>query len=167
MDATSQSQGDLDQRYIGFRAGEDFFALDIFKVSEIIRYLEPVPVPHAPRFITGVIDLRGTVIPIMDYRARLDLPVTMDKQTKILILKVGANPLGLIIDNVDEVFTCEKGEHLDAPQYMQTRREKFFDAVIKHKEHLYFLLNVEQMLSEEELDLLAGSRLNMDPAHDG
>ena len=139
--AMHAATGSAERRYIGFSAGDDHFALDIFRAAEIIRHQEPVPVPQAPEFIKGVIDLRGTVIPIMDFRARLGLPTEVDRRTKILIVLLETARIGLVIDAVDEVFAANAEQHLAVPEYMQKTDTTMIAAVIRHKDRLYFVVD--------------------------
>ena len=87
-----------------FRIGTEMYALDILRIKEIIRPQRLTPVPKAPAFIEGVINLRGVVIPVIDLRKRFDQPNTdSDRKTRVIICSLAGKILGLMVDEVAEV----------------------------------------------------------------
>ncbi len=96
--------GDLMQLVTFQLVGEEF-GVPILDVREIIRMTEITPVPQAPAFVEGVINLRGQIIPIVDLRKRFGMePKEIDEQTRIVVVELGATILGLIVDSVQEVL---------------------------------------------------------------
>ena len=90
---------------VSFQLGHEVFAIDILGVQEIIRLAEITPVPNAPHYVEGVVNLRGKVIPIINLRARFGLPATEPtKETRIVVVEVAHVILGFIVDSVEEVL---------------------------------------------------------------
>jgi purine-binding chemotaxis protein CheW len=110
-----------------FRVGGEDYAIDIMRVREIINPLPVTPVPRAPSFVEGVIRLRGDVIPVVDVRRRLGLPVSPPtRKTKILIVHVAGRRLGLVVDEVTEVLRIPRAEIRPSPGLVEGGGARFF-----------------------------------------
>jgi len=138
-----------------FRVGGEDYALDIMRLREIITPLPVTPVPRAPAFVEGVIRLRGDVIPVLDLRRRLGLPVTSPtRKTKVLIVLVAGRRLGLVVDEVTEVLRIPRAEIRPAPGLVEGGGPRFFLGVCggessggrKGTTRLRLLLNVKALL---------------------
>ncbi len=137
-----------------FRVGGEDYAIDIMRLREIITPLPVTPVPRAPSFVEGVIRLRGDVIPILDVRRRLGLPVTPPtRKTKVLIVHVAGRRLGLIVDEVTEVLRLPRAEIRPAPGLVEGGGPRFFLGVCggegggrRGASRLRLLLNVKALL---------------------
>lgn len=91
--------------FIAFRIGEQEFCIDIMSVREIRGWSAATPLPHAPPYIRGVINLRGSVLPIVDLAERLNLPQAADSQRRVIIVvQAGARIIGLVVDGVSEIL---------------------------------------------------------------
>jgi len=103
------------------RVGDGYYALDIMCIREIIRPVSITPVPKSPPFIDGIINLRKTVIPVVDLRRRFDLPVTeQDRLQRMIICAVEGRMIGLIVNEVTEVRTYNREEIRPAAFCMQS-----------------------------------------------
>lgn len=137
-----------------FRVGGEDYAIDIMRVREIIPPLPVTPVPRAPPFVEGVIRLRGDVIPVLDVRRRLGLPVTPPtRKTKVLIVNVARRRLGLVVDEVTEVVRIPRVEIRPAPALVEGGGARFFLGVCggeggarRGPGRLRLLLNVRALL---------------------
>jgi len=110
-----------------FRVGGEDYAIDIMRVREIIPPLPVTPVPRAPSFVEGVIRLRGDVLPVVDVRRRLGLPVTPPtRRTKVLIVNVARRQIGLVVDEVTEVVRVPRSEIRPAPTLVEGGGPRFF-----------------------------------------
>ena len=104
LDETGEGSENILQ-LVSFHVGDEEFAIDILGVQEILRMVELTPVPNAPYFVQGVINLRGKVIPIIDLRARFGLPAAEHtKETRIIVVELSNVVLGFIVDMVEEVL---------------------------------------------------------------
>lgn len=138
-----------------FRVGSELYALDIMRIKEIIRPQKLTPVPKAPTFIEGVINLRGVVIPVVDLRKRFDQPVDpQNRGARILICTLSGKVIGLIADEVSEVRRYTRQDVQPAPQFLKGKGAEYFLGVCRRGDELVMLIDLEKILtSEEKIDL--------------
>jgi purine-binding chemotaxis protein CheW len=131
------------------------YALDILRIKEIIRPQRLTPVPKAPSFIEGVINLRGVVIPVVDLRKRFDQPTLgSDRKTRIIICALSGKIIGLMVDEVAEVRRYSRQELQPAPKFLKGKGAEFFLGVCRRDDDLVMLLDLEKILSsDEQIDL--------------
>lgn len=135
-----------------FRVGTSFYAIDILRIKEIIRPQKLTPVPNAPPFIEGVINLRGAVIPIVDLRKRFSLPVTIgERSTRMIICTVSHRLVGLVVDEVVEVRLYRRDELQPAPTLVKGEKADFFLGVGRRGEDLLMILDLERILLTSEM----------------
>ncbi len=137
------------QQLVVFSLGSEEYALPIASVHEIIRYTEPRSVVSEAAWIRGVIGLRGKIIPIYDLAARLGLMVESDAG-KIVIVETGAEQVGVMVDDVEEVLTVSADQLEDVP----AANMESIDAVAKIGDRLVIHLNTEGQFSPTD-DLAA------------
>jgi len=151
-----------------FRVGEEMYALDIMRIKEIIRPQKLTPVPKAPAFVEGVINLRGAVIPVVDLRKRFDQPIHPDNRaTRILICTLSGKMVGLIADEVTEVRRYTRREVQPAPQFLKGKGAAYFLGVCRRGEELVMLIDLEKILTTDEkinLEKVDSFSANMQPA---
>jgi len=143
---------------VGFYIGADEYAIDIAYVREIGGMMEISKVPKAPKFVEGVINLRGKIIPIIDLRKRFDVQSSVGIQhSKILIVELEKQLLGMIVDNVSEVFRLS-GDQLEEspPLFSANIDSQYVQAVGKLDKRIIILLDVNRLLTFEETKQLAG-----------
>lgn len=135
-----------------FRLGPEMYALDIMRIKEIIRPQKLTSVPKAPAFVDGMINLRGTVIPVIDLRKRFDLPpIPMDRKTRIVICAIFEKFVGLVVDEVTEVRRYLRHEVRPAPEFVKGKGAEFFMAVCQRESDLIMLIDLERLLTSEEI----------------
>jgi purine-binding chemotaxis protein CheW len=158
MATVKKAQTRQEVQFVGFYIGTDEYALSINTVREIQAMTEIRKVPKAPRFVEGVINLRGHIVPIIDLRKRFDLEARADHQaSKILIVEIKRYLLGMIVDNVSEVMRFFADEIEKAPPVFAANIDSaYIQGVAKVEDRLIVLLDVEKLLSFEEQKLLAG-----------
>lgn len=133
-----------------FRVGGEIYALDIMKIREIIKPQKLTPVPKAPVFIEGVINLRGAVIPVVDLRRRFSQAMESQKKMRVIICSLAGKIIGLVVDEVMEVRSFTRREIQPAPQYMKGRDADFFIGVCRIHGELVMILDLERILSTDE-----------------
>jgi len=134
-----------------FRLGGELYALDIMKIREIIRPQKLTPVPKAPRFIEGVINLRGTVIPVADLRKRFDQKIGEDtRKNRIIVCSLTGRMVGLLVDEVTEVRRYTRQDLSPAPQFLKGPEAEFFLGVARQDDDLVMLIDLEKVLSNDE-----------------
>lgn len=133
-----------------FRVGDEEYVLDILRVREIIRPLPVTPIRRGPKFVEGVINLRGAVIPVIDMRRRFGLPAESLPRRKIVILSVFGRVLGLVVDQVTEVVRVEREAIQPAPGLLAGRQAPFFVGVCRYNGRILILLNVRQVVTSDD-----------------
>ncbi len=142
-----------------FRLGEDLYAADIMRIKEIIRPLKRTCLPKGPPFIEGVINLRGMVIPVIDLRERFDMPPReCDTNTRLLIVKVARQSMGLVVDDVTEVITVAVKDIKPPPNVASGSVYEYLLGVCLAKDSLVMLLNLDNLLTSHEVTALGSLR---------
>jgi purine-binding chemotaxis protein CheW len=130
--------------------------VDILKVQEIIRMMEITKVPKAPDFVEGVINLRGNVIPIVDLRKRFGLETRdRDKNTRTIVIEINNMIVGFIVDAVSEVLRIPADTVEPPPPVVAGLEAEYISGVGKLEDRLLILLDLDRLLSSEEVDVLA------------
>ena len=138
-----------------FRLGEELYAADIMRIKEIIRHQKLTALPKPPHFVEGVLNLRGTVIPVIDLRKRFDLPAApYGRDTRLLIVTVGLQVLGLVVDEVTEVISVPVKDIKQPPQAARGIGPEYLIGVCLVRDSLIMLLNLDRILSERESEEL-------------
>lgn len=145
-----------------FRIGDQMYSLDILRIKEVIRPLKLTPVPKAPHFIEGVINLRGTVLPVVDLRKRFDhLVGPVDSKTRILICVLSGKIIGLMVDEVVEVKSYTRNEIQPTPRFTKGIDTDYFLGVCQRGDDLVMIMNLEKILSSDEKINLDQIRSNL------
>lgn len=157
QDHTVQHQGDLLQ-LVSFVIQNEEFGVDILKVQEIIRPMDITRVPNAPAFVEGVINLRGRIVPIVDLRARFGLPPReQDKDTRIVVVELHEQVTGFMMDAVKEVIRVDKAVIEPPPELAIGVDTDYLKGVAKLDDRLLILLDLEEVLSDDELHAVAAA----------
>lgn len=137
---------------VSFKLGEEEFAVDILIVSEIIRLVQITPVPHAPHFIEGVINLRGRVLPVVGLRKRFHMPeVEQTEQTRIIVMMWENQLVGFLVDSVSEVLRIPTNTVENAPPVVAGVGAEYIEGVGKLDDRLLILLNMGFLFANSEL----------------
>ena len=146
----SDTTSSTTQQLVVFSLGSEEYALPIGSVHEIIRYTEPRSVVSEAAWIRGVIGLRGKIVPIYDLASRLGLVGEMEAG-KIVIVETGAEQVGVMVDDVEEVLTVSAGQLEDVP----SANMESIDAIAKIGDRLVILLNPRDLFARPRADDLA------------
>ncbi|SNX52665.1 chemotaxis protein CheW [Thermoanaerobacterium sp. RBIITD] len=134
-----------------FKLNNEEFCVDIMQVLEIIRMQNITKVPDVPDFVEGIINLRGTVIPIIDLKKRLKLKlVDYDDDTRIIIIKIGNKSVGFIVDSVTEVLHVDNDSIKEAPDFIAGIGKEYIESVVSYDDRLIINLNLNRVLTESE-----------------
>lgn len=150
-------------QYLAFSLGGETFAMDIRSIKEVIQFGGLTEVPLMPPFIRGVINLRGAVVPVVDLCVRFGRPVTeVARRTCTVILEVSQGDefavLGVLVDNVSEVLEIGESQIEPAPSFGSDIRAEFIAGVGKVGEKFVILLDVNRVLSVDELAAMTSGR---------
>ncbi|MGB1091572.1 MAG: chemotaxis protein CheW [Oceanobacter sp.] len=147
LDATAQDE----QQYLTFIMAEEEYGVDILAVQEIRGWEESTLIPNAPDYLKGVINLRGTIVPIMDLRLRFGLPkVEYSPVTVVIILKMddssSSRVMGIVVDAVSDVYTISSGNTRKAPELSEDENSEFIRGLVNVNEKMVILLDVASLL---------------------
>ena len=136
-----------------FKIGEEEFGVEINQVREIVKLVSITRMPKAPVFIEGVVNLRGQIITVIDLAKRLELPSTgKTDSTRIMVVEVGEDTVGMIVDSVSEVLRLSTDNIEDTPSLIDTEvHEQYLRGVGKSEDRLLILLDLNEVLSTEEI----------------
>lgn len=140
---------------VGFSVGKEEFCVDILKVQEIIRMMEITKIPNAPGFVEGVINLRGKVIPIIDFGKRcnvMDVGAIDESSRRIVVVGIGDKTVGLVVDQVSQVIKLEEEQISSTPQVVKGYNSEFISGVGKSGDKLLILLDLEKLFAHGELN---------------
>jgi len=157
MDAVAEKKDTsaMDGKFLTFILGKEVYGIEILKAREIIGLMDITTVPQTPEYMKGVINLRGKVIPVIDLRLKFGMPEEEHTQeTCVIVVEVNNTSLGIIVDSVSEVSDINGGEIEDAPSFGQGIDTSFIMALGKVKDKIIILLDIEAVLSSEELEMV-------------
>jgi len=138
-----------------FRLMDDLYAVDIMRIKEIIRPQKLTYLPKSPDFIDGVINLRGAVIPVVDLRKRFDMPEReTGAATRLLIVRLSGQTLGLVVDDVTEVITVPVKDIKPPPAVSAGVIADYLLGVCLAGEVLVMLLDIDRILSNHEVSAI-------------
>jgi purine-binding chemotaxis protein CheW len=148
--------------YLTFKLGNEFFAANVSKVLNILEMTKVTKVPKAPAYMKGVINLRGSVLPLVDTRIKFDMPeAEYTTNTCILVLDILLNNesvhVGALVDSVQEVIEIDE-KNIQPPPSIGTRyRSEFIEGIAKVEEEFIMILNMDLIFSTDELCILKQS----------
>jgi len=146
-------------QFLSFMLGQDMFAIGILAVREILEYAGVTPVPQMPPAISGVINLRGTAVPVLDLALRLErTPSPIGKRTCIIVVEVdgddGPFVIGILVDAVNAVLDIPAADIEPAPSFGAQVRAELLQGIGKVQGRFVLLLNVRHVVSEQEIAAL-------------
>ncbi|HLG73558.1 MAG TPA: chemotaxis protein CheW [Chloroflexota bacterium] len=149
-----------EEQLVVFRLGEDYFAMLISSVNEIIRLQKITPVPKAPPFVEGVTNLRGRVIPVIDLRKRFGVEPKPDGQmARIIVVEQGERLLGMMVDAVDEVLTVPSNTIEPVDEMVVSVDSQFLSGIVRLEDRLIIMLDQDQVLSAGEVRQLTNLKV--------
>lgn len=121
------------------------------QVREVLRYTDIAPVPGAPSYVLGIINLRGNVVTVIDTRMRFGLPTAeITDNTRIMIIESDKQVIGILVDSVAEVADLNTADIDDTPNVGTDESAKFIRGVCKRGDDLLILIDLNKLLTEEE-----------------
>ncbi|MHB0959686.1 MAG: chemotaxis protein CheW [Pirellulaceae bacterium] len=141
---------------VSFKLGDETFGIAITKIREIILVGEITRVPETPSYVKGLINLRSTVIPVIDLRARFSLAdAELTSESRIMVLHVGSRTIGIVVDSVNEVLRVTQPEISPAPPTVTSSGNEYMTGLVRLKDDLLILLDVDRLLGDDETQALA------------
>jgi purine-binding chemotaxis protein CheW len=137
-----------DQQVVVFRLDRESYAIDIFRVNEIIRLREITPVPQTRPHIRGLVNLRGKTIPVVDIRSRFGLPPSPDvDSTRIIVVESEMGNVGIVVDEVSEVLSLTADSIEQTPSLVDTESTEFVRGIAHRQGRLITLLDLDKALN--------------------
>lgn len=138
-------------QWVTFRLDNETYGINVMQVQEVLRVTEIAPVPGSPNYVLGIINLRGNVVTVIDTRQRFGLvPRDMDDSTRIVIIEVNKQVVGILVDSVAEVVDLRASEIETAPNVGSDESSKYIQGVSSRDEELLILIDLNKFLSSEE-----------------
>jgi purine-binding chemotaxis protein CheW len=136
---------------VAFRVGDQRYAADVFSVERVLRWSQPRAIPNVPAWLDGVIEYGGKTIPVIDLRARFDLPAPESReQARILVLVAGESRVAASVDSVDEVATVPKSDLESPPEIFRGLTRQYLQALLRRNGEVTVVLDVAQLLNSRE-----------------
>lgn len=153
--AETADDSDYVQEYLTFTLGAEEYAIDILKVQEIRGYDAVTTIANAPDFIKGVINLRGTIVPIVDLRIKFKLgKVEYTPFTVVIILSIGNRVVGIVVDAVSDVIAMEPGQVRPAPEFASTMDTAFILGLGTVGERMLIVVDIQRLMLSREMSLV-------------
>ena len=140
-------------QWVTFQLEEETYGINVMQVQEVLRYSEIAPVPGAPNYVLGIINLRGNVVTVIDTRLRFGLPTTeVTDNTRVVIIESEKQVIGILVDSVAEVVYLKKSEIDTAPNVGTDESSRFIQGVSNRDGELLILVDLDKMLTDDEWD---------------
>jgi purine-binding chemotaxis protein CheW len=144
------------REFLAFKLGDEEYGMDILRVQEIRSYEQPTRMANTPAFIKGVINLRGVIVPILDMRVKFNLAqVNYDTFTVVIVLNIGRQVVGMVVDGVSDVITFTPAQLRPVPEFSSTIGSDHLLAIGSIEDRMLILLDIEKLMSSAEMGLVA------------
>lgn len=138
-------------QWVTFKLDNETYGINVMQVQEVLRYTEIAPVPGAPAYVLGIINLRGNVVTVIDTRQRFGLNnADITDNSRIVIIEADRQVVGILVDSVAEVVYLRQSEIETAPNVGNDESAKFIQGVCNKNGELLILVELDKMMSEEE-----------------
>ncbi len=146
-------------KYVTFSLDKEEYAVNIVNVPTIVKYMDVTELPNTPKYVVGVINLRGKIIPVFDLRLRFGLErKNYDKSTVIIIAELQNKTMGVIVDKVNDVITLKDEHIMSAENFNTTVTSEYIKSIGRIAEDkLVIVLDIEKILSTKDMDIIADS----------
>jgi purine-binding chemotaxis protein CheW len=152
---STQSEGAHSMQLVSFKLREETYGIEITKIREIVLVGDITQIPETPPYVKGLINLRSTVIPVIDLRARFSLAdAELTQESRIMVLNVGSRTIGIIVDSVHEVLRVTPQDISPAPTTVTSSGNEYMTGLVRLKEALLILLDVDRLFGEDEIETL-------------
>jgi purine-binding chemotaxis protein CheW len=144
-----------DIQVVTFRVGPQEFALDILQIERILRYMPPAPLPKAPPFLEGVVQYEGGAVPVVDLRKRFELDAPIREETRLMVLDLEDQRIGVLVDEVREVMRVDSTTITAPGPMVSGLAAAYIAGIITRPARTIIILNARRLLSSTERLALA------------
>ncbi|MEE4245111.1 MAG: chemotaxis protein CheW [Kangiellaceae bacterium] len=150
------------QQYLSFLIDNEEYCVNILTVQEIRGWEKTKPIPHSPDYVKGIINLRGTIIPIVDLRTRFGLEqIEYTPTTVVIFLKLtndnGGQVIGVVVDAVSEVYAIKQDDMKPSPELVGAIDDQYLDALALVEEKMIAVINMNKVFDKAELKQLSAA----------
>jgi len=143
----------MEKQYVIFKLGNEEYGVDIMNVKEISEYKQSVKIPNTPKFVDGIINLRGDITPIINLKKRFDLESNeANSDTRIIVINIRNKQVGFVVDEASQVLRIGEDDIEPAPDLVAGVDKKYISGVGKLQDKIVLLLDLEYILTDEEKD---------------
>ena len=136
---------------VSFHLAEESYGIEITRVREIILMGEITQIPQTPEYVNGLINLRSTVVPVIDLRTRFGLPqAELTGDSRIMVINVRGKMIGIIVDAVSEVLRISNDQIAPPPPTVAGLGREYLTGLVRREEQLLILLDIDKLLGQEE-----------------
>jgi len=151
MSQSEQAENNPVTQWVTFRLEDETYGVNVMQVQEVLRMTEIAPVPGAPSYVLGIINLRGNVVTVMDTRSRFALPPNeADDATRIVIIEAEDQVVGIMVDSVAEVVYLKQSEIEVAPNVGNEESSRYIQGVANRDDGLLILVDLDKLLTDDE-----------------
>jgi purine-binding chemotaxis protein CheW len=137
---------------VSFKLAKELYGIEITKVREIILITDITRIPETPDFLKGLINLRSTVIPVIDLRVRFGLPeAELSDESRIMVLQARGRTIGIVVDAVSEVLRVKHDQIAPPPPTVAGLGRDYLSGLVKLDDRLLILLDIDEIFGEEEM----------------
>lgn len=145
-----------EKQYITFKLEEDY-GIELTRIKEIIRNQELTVVPETPKFILGILNLRGIAVPVIDLRKLFQLPEkVLDEYAVIIVMEILGRLVGMLVDGVSDMIAISEEEITDPPKFTDRKGTKFILGMYEKEKKFIMLLDVDRLFSADEIEIIDG-----------
>lgn len=138
-------------QWVTFRLENESYGINVMQVQEVLRYTEIAPVPGAPSYVLGIINLRGNVVTVIDTRERFGMASSeVTDNSRIVIIETDMQVVGILVDSVAEVVYLRQSEIETAPNVGNDETSKFIQGVCHKNDELLILVELDRLFSADE-----------------
>ncbi len=144
------------RKFTIFKIGDEIFGIGIERVVEILKVQKIFTIPGLPEFLSGVMSVRGNIVPVIDLRRRFGIKPSGNKE-RIIIVRYGQEKISFLVDDIKEILSLSPEEIRTPPTIFKGFKTEYLTGLGKHGERIIILLNIDNLLTSEEKIILRES----------
>lgn len=153
--ASTATGPSIEKEFLTFKLGQEEFGLEILKVQEIRSYDVVTRIPNSPDFVKGVINLRGSIVPILDLRMKFNLEqIEYDQYTVVIVLNFPGRTLGVVVDAVSDVIGLSDEQIQPAPELSAVFSGEYLLGLATVEQRMIILVDIESLLTQQDAALV-------------
>ncbi len=142
-------------KVVSFKIADEEYALDIMKIDSIIEVKKIIKVPQAPSFVKGIMDFRGTVIPVISGKKKFALSDEEEKSDKAIVVNIKDKKIAILVDEVKEVLTFSQNDLEEPPEEITSASNRYISAIANINGRMIIVLDIDKLLSEKEREMIS------------